>query len=80
METKPKEWNTYVMNDFLIINEKGIEVCRVTNESKADAKLIASAPDLLAALIKLYNAIDSCIDLTPELLKDCENAIKKATK
>lgn len=36
--------------------------------------------ELLEALIKLYNAIDSCIDLTPELLIKCNNAIKKATE
>jgi len=49
-------------------------------EAEANAKLIAAAPELLEALIKLYNSIDSCIDLTPELLIECNNAIKKATE
>lgn len=40
----------------------------------------SAAPELLEALVKLYNAIDSCIDLTPELLIECNNAIKKATE
>ena len=49
-------------------------------EKEANAKLIAAAPELLEAFIKLYNAIDSCTDLTPELLIECKKTIKKATE
>ncbi len=44
----------------------------------ANGNLIAAAPDMLEALERLYNAIDSCVDLTPELLKECRKVIKKA--
>ena len=86
METKHTngEWTTEVCSNG------GLIVClgdtedwssqRIQIANIANAKLIASAPELLEALAKLYNAIDSCIDLTPELLKDCKNAIKKATE
>lgn len=45
-----------------------------------NAKLIAAAPDLLEALKSLYESIDSCIELTPEILQKAEAAIKKATE
>lgn len=51
----------------------------VTDEQvEANAKLIAVAPDLLEALTSLYNAIDSCVDLTPEVLQKAQKAINKA--
>ena len=48
------------------------------HEIEANAKLIAAAPDLLEALEDLYNAIDSCVDLTPDVLRKADKAIKKA--
>ena len=47
-------------------------------ERKANAQLIATAPELLKALQDLYSAIDSCIDLTPELMKSTKKVINKA--
>lgn len=78
---RPKGCTKYYItsnNGELLITEF-TRVDYLKDEAEANAKLIASAPDLLEALIKLYGAIDSCIDLTPELIKDCKNAIKKAT-
>ena len=51
---------------------------RETEEAQANAKLIASAPDLLEALQELYNSIDSCMDLTPKVLLKAQKAIEKA--
>lgn len=48
-------------------------------KAKANAKLIAAAPDLLKALSDLYNSIDSCVELTPDVLLKAKQAIKKAT-
>ena len=42
------------------------------------ANFIAAAPDLYEALEDLYNAIDSSVELTPELLKRCSAALAKA--
>lgn len=47
-------------------------------KTKSNAKLIAAAPDLLEALEDLYNAIDSCVELTPDVLRKADKAIKKA--
>jgi len=47
---------------------------------EANARLMAGAPDLLEALTKLCEAIDSCVDLTPEVLRNARAAIAKATK
>ena len=44
----------------------------------AEAQLIAAAPDMLKALIEIYNALDSCIDLTPKVLNNAKKAINKA--
>lgn len=49
-------------------------------EMEANAKLISKAPELLQQLEKLYNSIDSCIDLTPELLIETQQLIKQATE
>jgi len=35
--------------------------------------------DLLKALSDLYNSIDSCVELTPDVLLKAKQAIKKAT-
>lgn len=69
------------MNDFLIMNEIGIEVCRVTNKSKSHAKLIASAPELLEALIKVKCALDNSTEVDRKYWsKQIDKAIKKATE
>lgn len=44
------------------------------------AELIECAPELLEVLEGLYNAIDSCVDLTPEILLKAQKVIEKATK
>lgn len=46
--------------------------------TQANANLIAAAPELLEALKELYNAIDSCVDLTPEVMQKCSKALNKA--
>lgn len=40
-------------------------------------ELLEQRNDLLEALKKLYNAIDSCVDLTPEILQNAKKAISK---
>ena len=45
---------------------------------KANQNLISAAPALYAALDKLLDAIDSCTELTPELLRSCESILSKA--
>lgn len=52
----------------------------VEDRIAADARLTAAAPDMLEALSELYNAIDNCIDLTPELLQRVARIIKNATE
>ena len=47
-------------------------------DSTSDWHLIAAAPELLEALKELYNAIDSCVDLTPEVMQKCSKALNKA--
>lgn len=47
-------------------------------EVKANARLIAAAPELLEALLDLYNALDSCIELTPKVLAKARAALAKA--
>lgn len=45
----------------------------------ADARLMAASPCLLDSLIELYDALDSCVDLTPEVMQNARTAIAKAT-
>lgn len=45
----------------------------------ANALLFAAAPEVLAALEGLLNALDSCVDLSPERLRCARAAIAKAT-
>lgn len=47
-------------------------------EQNANGCLLAAAPDLFDALVKLYTSIDSCIELTPAILKEAKMAILKA--
>lgn len=68
------------------INGKSFEVCRfhgysapgMNHDLEANAKLIASAPDLLEALIELYNSLPDGYE--SECLPKVRNAIKKATE
>ena len=46
---------------------------------RADAALMAAAPELLGALKSLYDSVDSCIDLTPEVMLAARAALFKAT-
>ena len=71
------------------LNEKGTNAFSLSinndgktslKEQQANALLISKAPQILSQLIKLYNSIDSCIDLTPELLKETQQLIKEATE
>ena len=63
---KAEENNTIDLNAYALGLEDGIK------NSKA--------PELLKQLIELYNAIDSCIDLTPRLLQKTKKLIKEATE
>lgn len=40
--------------------------------------IIESHKNLLGALYLLYESVDSCVELTPELLLKCKQAIEKA--
>lgn len=56
-----------------------IDMCRFAknyNEQES-SELLEQRNDLLEALKKLYNAIDSCVDLTPEILQNAKKAISK---
>jgi hypothetical protein len=41
----------------------------------ANAHLIAAAPRLYTALKALYNAVDSCVELTPDVLMEAREAL-----
>jgi hypothetical protein len=49
-------------------------------ELDAYQKIEAQRDELLAALKRLYDSIDSCVDLTPELLQEIKIAIANAEK
>jgi hypothetical protein len=44
----------------------------------AEKRIRDAAPDLLAALERLYNAVDSATELTPQVLEQARAAIRKA--
>lgn len=54
------------------------EAPEYNQEDRANARLIASAPELLEAVEELYEAIDSSIELTPDLLQKVAGVIRKA--
>ena len=58
-------------------------ICKLNNnldESEANAKLIASAPDLLEALIDITNSYRTKVNMTEEhIIRNALSAIKKAT-
>lgn len=60
-------------------SEGGFVVMGLTAErQEADAALITAAPELFESLSELYEALDSAVDLTPDLLHKARNAIAKA--
>lgn len=46
----------------------------------ANAILIASAPRLYNALKSLYEAVDSCVELTPDVMKEAKEALEEAVR
>jgi hypothetical protein len=53
------------------------------DEQEANAKLIAAAPDLLKACLKVINGGYGCapsVEYMDSIKKECEQAIKKATE
>ena len=81
----PRSW-------FRIKNRRGNDSCRIVDsdgrivaevrwdrpEWKTDAQLIAAAPELLDAVIRLYAAL-SLIDDVPSAIDKAELAVFKAT-
>lgn len=57
------------------------EAGTITNQCGFSPKqLLEQRDELLKALSQLYNALDSCTELTPSLLKNARNAIEKTKK
>lgn len=57
--------------------------CKTDDEVEANAKLIAAAPDLLNACLKVIKGGYGCgpsVEYMDSLKKECELAIKKATE
>lgn len=79
---------------MLFVNEEGTVTMKISFEDwrqfpsvnfekmqEANAILIASAPRLYNALKRLYEAVDSCVDLlTPEVMIEARNALMEASK
>ena len=81
MNTKhtPAPW---VYNGRVITANDGYPICssvRNNSEMKANAKLIAAAPELLEALQRALNDF-RCQNWTEETYNIIESAIKKATE
>ena len=82
------EWKVTSEDAIKIKAEDGSNIAIITHltnfkrrdirEAEANAKLIAAAPDLLKSLVMLCESIDSCVELTPEVLQQAQTAIKKA--
>ena len=70
-------WKTAFCNRAAIEPAIG-EVYGAGDELRDNANLIAAAPELLEALLDLYNALDSCIELTPKVLAKARAALAKA--
>lgn len=60
---------------FYFTNGSRMEVKRAF-----EVKNLIDHNDLLEALKSLYNSVDSCIDLTPEVMMKAKEAIEKALK
>jgi hypothetical protein len=93
METKHTKGEWFVSNEDQIVSMPS--QCKIANrisgwnyeEAKANAKLIASAPELLEALITMYDlAIHESGSMKERLsgndvaIEKCRKAIKKATE
>jgi acetolactate synthase regulatory subunit len=71
-----------------IVDENGFSICNMTsnvakdNESNADyiIALNQQRNELLKALTRLYDSVDSCVDLTPEVMHQALTAIKNANQ
>ena len=67
---------------FTYDSQRGYLICESVSK-KADAKLIAAAPDLLNACLKVIKGGYGCgpsVEYMDSLKKECELAIKKATE
>ena len=74
------KWNTSISSK---LNKIKIAILGECPERIANAKLIASAPELLENLIKLrneFNSFDGLGQYQQELITNATNAIKKATE
>jgi hypothetical protein len=60
---------------FEVIHHRG-----TLEQIEADRQVIITAHELLESLQELYGAIDSCIELTPEVLIKARKTINKALK
>ena len=78
-----KKWIASVHSDHHITGSESPELAKKKEReiatAQANARLIAAAPELLAALIALFNAQGSCVELTPEAMTAAASAIFKAT-
>jgi acetolactate synthase regulatory subunit len=71
-----------------IVDENGFSICNMTsnvqkeNEANADyiIALNQQRNQLLKALTRLYDSLDSCVELTPEVLHQALTAIKNANQ
>ena len=71
-----------------IVDENGFSICNMTSnvakdkESNADyiIALNQQRNELLKALTRLYDSVDSCVDLTPEVMHQALTAIKNANQ
>jgi hypothetical protein len=50
---------------------------KVINLTKENAQLKERVKTLEGALKRLYNALDSCVELTPEIMKQAKQALNK---
>jgi hypothetical protein len=82
MKTKHTQGEWETQGTAVFSNNKLVANCvsdgiHFTEEDKANAKLIAAAPELLEALIEAVGHIDSTF--YPELKQKINNAINRAT-
>jgi hypothetical protein len=84
----PWDYESFALSEEIVSNDKVIATvysrhCTFPEEMRANARLIAAAPDLLEALQELYHLIDSAHDgervFTTEMQKKAKAAIAKAT-
>lgn len=79
----PGKWEYEKTGKTFVVFPKGLSsdianiIDRVDKTTEANAKLIAAAPDLLEALIKIY---DECKNKQCTIAETAIEAIKKATE